>query len=414
MNHLPLYIAAKYLRSKRRGYLSFVSGVALLGITLGVSLLILVSSVMNGFEKELKDRVLQSIPHASITGNISIQEMQRLRDELTKNTKVLGSSPFIETQGLISSNSSLKGIYLYGIYPEIEKEVSIIKQRVIYGNFNNLDNISFGLVIGDILAAQLDVGLDDFVNLIVPDTTSGLVGTFPRTKRFQVVGIFSTGSTEIDQSHVYVHIENAAKLLRMKNSIHGVRVKYTDLFESREQISRDTERINLDMGRSYSFRDWTYSYGTLFKAIKMEKFLVALLLSSIILVAIFNVVATLLLTINEKQSQIAIIMTVGGTKAFVQKIFLFYGTFIGLAGTFIGLILGIILSIFLSPIVELLEYLMNTSFLEVYFINYFPIDIRFNWILIICILSVTLSLVASYFPAKIASNIEPAEVLRHE
>ena len=414
MIHLPLYIASKYFRSKRRGYLSFVSSVAFIGIALGVALLILVSSVMNGFEKELRDRVLQSIPHASITGNISLEEIPRLRDELMDNPKVLGSSPFIETQGLISSHSSLKGVYLYGIYPKYEEEVSIIKQRVIAGSLDNLNNKGFGLLIGDILAAQLDVGVNDFVNLIVPDTSSGLVGTFPRTKRFKVEGIFNIGSTEIDQSHVYLHIDNAAKLLRMKNSVHGVRVKYSDLFESKKEISMDTKRINLKMKSSYSYRDWTYSYGTLFKAIKMEKFLVSLLLSSIILVAIFNVVAMLLMTINEKQSQIAIMMTVGGTKNLVQTIFLFYGAFIGLAGTLIGLVLGLCLSIFLSPIVEFLEYAMNTSFLEVYFIDYFPIDIRLNWILSICIISITFTLLASYFPAKIASTIEPSEVLRHE
>ena len=200
----------------------------------------------------------------------------------------------------------------------------------------------------------------------------------------------------------------------MKNSVHGVRVKYSDLFESKKEISMDIKRINLKMKSSYSYRDWTYSYGTLFKAIKMEKFLVSLLLSSIILVAIFNVVAMLLMTINEKQSQIAIMMTVGGTKNLVQTIFLFYGAFIGLAGTLIGLVLGLCLSIFLSPIVEFLEYAMNTSFLEVYFIDYFPIDIRLNWILSICIISITFTLLASYFPAKIASTIEPSEVLRHE
>ena len=288
MIHLPLYIASKYFRSKRRGYLSFVSSVAFIGIALGVALLILVSSVMNGFDKAwfgffwilvilifvmgpLFTIVLDSFRkfENGDCENISLEEIPRLRDELMDNPKVLGSSPFIETQGLISSHSSLKGVYLYGIYPKYEEEVSIIKQRVIAGSLDNLNNKGFGLLIGDILAAQLDVGVNDFVNLIVPDTSSGLVGTFPRTKRFKVEGIFNIGSTEIDQSHVYLHINNAAKLLRMKNSVHGVRVKYSDLFESKKEISMDTKRINLKMKSSYSYRDWTYSYGTLFKAIKI-------------------------------------------------------------------------------------------------------------------------------------------------
>ncbi|MAS59161.1 MAG: lipoprotein-releasing system transmembrane subunit LolC [Gammaproteobacteria bacterium] len=414
MNFLPLNIAFKYFRSKRRGYLSFVSGIAFIGIALGVSVLILVSSVMNGFERELRERVLESIPHASVVGNIEVKEFDEIRSILLQNLHVIGASPYIETQGLISSESSLKGVYLFGISPEYEKEVSIIGQRFLEGGLEKLTPGNYGLLIGDILAAQLNLRVNDFVNVLVPDTSSGLVGTFPRTKRFRIVGIFNTGSTEVDQSYVYLHISNAAKLLRMKNFIHGVRVKYSDLFLSKKQVLLDVSRINHQLGKFYSTTNWTYSYGTLFKAIKMEKFLVSLLLSAIILVAVFNVVSMLVMTINEKRSQIAIIMTIGGTKNLIEQIFLYFGSLIGITGTFLGLIFGLLVTIFLGPIIEFLEFILNKRFLEIYFIDYFPIDIRLSWVCIICLASISLTILASYYPATLASKLEPAEVLRHE
>ena len=414
MNFLPLNIAFKYFRSKRRGYLSFVSGIAFIGIALGVSVLILVSSVMNGFERELRERVLESIPHASVVGNIEVKEFDEIRSILLQNLHVIGASPYIETQGLISSESSLKGVYLFGISPEYEKEVSIIGQRFLEGGLEKLTPGNYGLLIGDILAAQLNLRVNDFVNVLVPDTSSGLVGTFPRTKRFRIVGIFNTGSTEVDQSYVYLHISNAAKLLRMKNFIHGVRVKYSDLFLSEKQVLLDVSRINHQLGKFYSTTNWTYSYGTLFKAIKMEKFLVSLLLSAIILVAVFNVVSMLVMTINEKRSQIAIIMTIGGTKNLIEQIFLYFGSLIGITGTFLGLIFGLLVTIFLGPIIEFLEFILNKRFLEIYFIDYFPIDIRLSWVCIICLASISLTILASYYPATLASKLEPAEVLRHE
>ncbi len=295
-----------------------------------------------------------------------MRKFDEIRSILLQNSHVIGASPYIETQGLISSESSLKGVYLFGISPEYEKEISIIDQRFLEGGLEKLTLGNYGLLIGDILAAQLNLRVNDFVNVLVPDTSSGLAGTFPRTKRFRIVGIFNTGSTEVDQSYVYLHISNAAKLLRMKNFIHGVRVKYSDLFLSEKQVSLDVRRINQKLGKFYSTTNWTYSYGTLFKAIKMEKFLVSLLLSAIILVAIFNVVSMLVMTINEKRSQIAIIMTIGGTKNLIEQIFLYFGSLIGIAGTFLGLIFGLLVTLFLGPIIEFLEFILDRRFLEIY------------------------------------------------
>jgi len=414
MISLPFGIALKYFRSKRGGFISFVSVVAFLGIALGVSVLIVVSSVMNGFERELRDRILQSIPHASINGPIKIEEISGIQSILEKNSHVIASSPFIETQGLISSEYSLKGVYLFGIFPETEKNVSLIDERLVEGNLNNLKSDEYGIFIGDILSIQLDLQLGDYVSILVPDTNSGIAGVFPRTKKFKVVGIFNIGSPEIDQSYIYLHISNAAKLLRMGDVIHGIRIKYDNIFLAEEQIFKDENRINKILDKYYTSSNWTSSYGTLFQAIKMEKFLVSLLLSIIILVAVFNTVSMLVMTINEKKGQIAILITLGGTKKFIQRIFLFFGSLIGISGTLFGLIFGILVTKFLGQIIRFLEEILNMKFLEVYFIDYFPIDIRINWILFICFISVALTILASLYPARLASKIEPAEVLRYE
>ena len=414
MKSLPLFIAIKYLRSKRAGFLSFVSSVGFIGIALGVTVLILVTSVMNGFERELRDRILQAIPHASIEGNIKLDEIESIQSILEKNPEIIATAPFIETQGLIGSSTLLTGVYIFGISPNEEKKISLVGDKIIEGYWESLIEEEYGMVIGDILAFQLGLRVGDMVNVLVPDTTQGLAGFLPRTKRFKVTGIFSLGAPEIDQSYVYMNIKNAGKLTRMGNSVHGIRVRYQDLFQSRNLILQDKNQVNEQLQKKLRSNNWTNSYGTLFKAINMEKFLVSMLLSLVVFVAVFNVVSLLVMTINEKRSQIAILMTVGASKSFIQKIFFYFGSLIGITGTFIGLIIGLTLSYFLSPIFTFLENLFGMNFLEVYFINYFPVDIRPMWIASICFASILLTLLASLYPARIASKIHPAEVLRYE
>tara|TARA_Y100000590_G_scaffold101874_1_gene115713 strand:- start:3572 stop:4816 length:1245 start_codon:yes stop_codon:yes gene_type:complete len=414
MTSLPLFLAIKYLRGRRSGFLSFVSSVGFLGITIGVAVLILVSSVMNGFEKELRDRILQSIPHASLIGDIKIGQINSIRDILSKNKEVISSSPYIETQGLISSSYSLKGIYIFGVDPLLEKQTSIISSRVIEGSWNSIQEEKFGIIIGDILAIQLGVKVGDTINLLVPDTTLSLSGVMPRTKRFKVTGIFSIGAPEMDQTFAYISLGNAQKLLRIKNSVHGIRISYKDLFEAEKLVSHDLIKVNKSLNTFLSSTNWTNSYGTLFKAIVMEKFLVFLLLSLVIVIAVFNIVSLSIMTINEKRSQIAILITIGATRGFIQKTFLYFGGLIGFAGTLMGLLAGIVITYFLGPIINFFENLLDIKFLEVYFINYFPTDMRLSWILSICSVSLVLTVFASFYPSRIASNLQPAEVLRHE
>lgn len=414
MKSLPLFIAVKYIRSKRTGFLSFISSVGLIGIALGVTVLILVSSVMNGFEKELRDRVLQAIPHASIVGNIQLEEIASVQSVLERNLEIVATAPYIETQGLLGSANSLKGVYIFGVSSDQEKQISLVADKIIEGDWQSLNEEKYGIIIGNILAFQLGLRVGDMVNVLVPDTSLGLTGILPRTKKFKVTGIFSVGAPEMDQSYAYIDIRNAGKLLRMKNSVHGVRIRYQDLFQARTLIHQDKNRVNQELNQNFQSNNWTNSYGTLFKAIKMEKFLVSILLSLVILVAIFNVVSLSVMTINEKRSQIAILMTVGASRSFIQKIFIYFGSLIGITGTAVGLIIGLTLSYFLGPIIDFLENLFGINFLEVYFINYFPVDIRPIWVGSICFTSILLTLIASFYPARLASKILPAEVLRYE
>ena len=414
MRSLPLFIAIKYLKGKRTGFQSFISSAGLIGVALGVAVLILVSSVMNGFERELRERILQAIPHASIEGGIDINQVLSVKAVLEENPEVLASSPYIETQGLISSANSLKGIYIFGVNPVLEKKVSIVSTKIISGSWNSIEEEKYGIIIGDILAFQLGIGVGDMVNILVPDTTLSLAGILPRTKRFKVTGIFRIGAPEMDQSFAYINITNAQKLLRMSNSVHGIRIKYQDLFQARQLVYQDTYRINEVLGTQFSSSNWTNSYGTLFQAIKMEKFLVFLLLSLVVVVAVFNIVSLSVMTINEKRTQIAILMTLGASRSFIQRIFIYFGSLIGLAGTCLGLIIGLVLTYFLGPIINFIEDLLDIRFLEVYFINYFPTDFRLIWIVIICLTALFLTVISSFYPSRLASKINPAEVLRYE
>ena len=226
MKNISLFLAIKYFKSKGKGFVSFHSGIAIFGIAVGVIILILATSVMNGFQRELKERILDTIPHASILGNIPLEKFGDFEKKLYQNEEVLGVAPYIETQGLLSSGSYLKAVYFYGVIPKYERSVSSISDHIISGEFSSLNNKDFNIVIGDLLAYQLGVEVGDSLNILVPDSGLGIAGIFPRTKKFKISAIFSVGSPEIDQSFAFMSINNASKLLRMSNFISGIRSKY--------------------------------------------------------------------------------------------------------------------------------------------------------------------------------------------
>ena len=414
MKNISLFLALKYFRSRGKGFVSFHSGMAIFGISIGIAILILVTSVMNGFQRELKERVLETIPHASILGDIQLSEFAALEKTLYKNQEVKGVAPYIETQGLLSSGSYLKGVYFYGIVPEHEKTVSIIHNHILSGSFESLEDEGYNLIIGDILAYQLGLNIGDNVNVLVPDTGLGIAGIFPRTKKFKVTGIFSIGAPEVDQSFAYMSIRNASKLLRTNEFVNGIRIKYEDLFTSNYQVREDASRLRSDSEKTFTTTTWQQNYGTLYQAVENERFLVAFMLFMLVILSAYNLMSMLVMTVNEKKAQIAILMTMGATSGIIRNTFLSFGGLVGLLGIFIGAIAGLLISINFGSIIAFIEGLLNVQLLQVYFINYFPIDIRFEWVTSICLITFFFCLLFTIYPSRLASKVDPVEVLKYE
>ena len=414
MKNISVFLALKYFRSRDKSFISFHSGMAIFGIAIGVLILILVTSVMNGFQRELKERVLETIPHASILGDIQLNEFSSLEKTLYENPQVIGAAPYIETQGLLSSGSYLKGVYFLGVVPEYENTVSILSENMLVGSFLSLDEEGYNLVIGEILAFQLGLNVGDYVNVLVPDTGLGIAGIFPRTKRFKVTGVFSIGAPEVDQNFAYMSIENASKLLRTDNSVTGIRLKYKDLFSSSYQVREDASRLRSYNNKTLSTSTWQQNYGTLYQAVENERFLVAFMLFMLVVLSAYNLMSMLVMTVNEKKSQIAILMTMGATERIIRNIFLVFGGLVGLVGIVIGSIAGSVISYNFSSIMTFIETLFNVQFLQVYFINYFPVDIRLDWISTICLITFILCLIFTIYPSRLASKLNPVEVLKYE
>ena len=414
MKNISVFLALKYFRSRDKSFISFHSGMAIFGIAIGVLILILVTSVMNGFQRELKERVLETIPHASILGDIQLNEFSSLEKTLYENPQVIGAAPYIETQGLLSSGSYLKGVYFLGVVPEYENTVSILSENMLVGSFLSLDEKGYNLVIGEILAFQLGLNVGDYVNVLVPDTGLGIAGIFPRTKRFKVTGVFSIGAPELDQNFAYMSIANASKLLRTNNSVTGIRLKYKDLFSSSYQVREDASRLRSYNNKILSTSTWQQNYGTLYQAVENERFLVAFMLFMLVVLSAYNLMSMLVMTVNEKKSQIAILMTMGATERIIRNIFLVFGGLVGLVGIAIGSIAGSVISYNFSTIMTFIENLFNVQFLQVYFINYFPVDIRLDWISTICLITFILCLIFTIYPSRLASKLNPVEVLKYE
>ena len=412
-NYTSFYIALRYLRGRKSGFLSFISALAFISTSLGVAVLIIVSSVMNGFEKELKDRVLNVIPHASIYGLNPIDDWMNIELNLKNDTNIRGISPYIETEALIKSKSAVAGVLVNGVIASKDKSVSVIHEFMQAGIFENIQEDN-NIVLGRLLARKLNVDLGDKISLMLPDTNSSFAGYFPRSKVFNVSGIFNIGSKDIDETLAYISLENASILSGLNNQIHGFRLKFDDLFDAPYLVWQSLIFAEKNTNVLLNAEDWSYTYGPLFEAIMMEKSLVFLLLTLIIVVAAFNIVSMLMTMINEKRGAIAILQTMGMTNNEIFKIFLYLGSLIAIIGTSLGVIFGIGItyligsSIFEAQLNSLMEYLGT------YFISYFPYDIRLDALLTIIFVSLLITIFSVIFPARSASKLHPIEILRNE
>jgi len=384
---------------------------AIAGLALGVAALVIVLSVMNGFEKELQTRVLGVVPQLIIRSNESIDNYEELMPKII-NSNILTVSPYIETQGLMSAKNRSRGVFITGIQPELEDSMSILPQYLIDGSLNNLSSKK-GVVIGAWLSRYLGVEIGEVINITTTNLRSSILGTFPRTFTLEVVGIFEL-KAELDQSLVLIHHDLAANILNLPiGSTQGIRVKTNDLFKANSIGFSLLAQPELD-NSNYYFTSWQQTHGTLFQAIKLEKRLITLMLFLIITVAAFNILSTLVMTVKTKEKEIAILKTMGCSKVQLTFIFLTLGLIIGLMGTFTGLLIGLVVTPNIDVLINFIETLSDRSLMDSYFINYFPYEFRFSQLCYICFSVLAMSLLFSYFPAARAAKLNPVTILRHE
>jgi len=409
---LSFYIGLRYTAAKRRNhFISFISLTSMMGLMLGVAVLIIVLSVMNGFDRELKQRILGMVPHAIIEGSGPLENWEEVDAAVEKHPRVLAAAPFIQGQGMVTGGGEVRGVLLNGILPDQERTVSIIENHMEQGSLDDLKSGEFGIIVGRFLASSLRLQLGDKITVVLPEASVTPAGVLPRLKRFTVKGVFSVGA-ELDGSYTLIHMDDAAKLMRTDGKAQGVRLLVDDLFAAPRVAEQAAQLLS---GRYY-ISDWTRTHGNLFQAIRMEKTMIGLLLMFIVAVAAFNIVSTLVMVVTDKTADIAILRTMGATPGRIMRIFIVQGAVIGIFGTLVGTVLGILGALNISVFISWLEVALGHQFLsaDVYFISYLPSQLLWEDVMIISGSGLAMSLLATIYPAWRASRIDPADALRYE
>ena len=415
---VPVAIGLRYLRAKRRnGFISFISLASILGIALGVTALITTLAVMSGFQREIRDRMLQMAAHATVSGyGEPLQDWQRAVDIALKDPRVAGAAPYIEKITLIMSANSQPAM-LRGVVPEEEVKVSVLSEKMVQGKLTDLQPGSFRIVLGRELAVWLGVSVGDDVIVLLDDFRSSPIGGFPTQKRFKVSGIFEAGYNEFDKGLAVVNLQDLQRLLRMGDGVTGVRLKMHDMDEAFE-VARDlaTKLQAGDPRSGFRVSDWTQDNANLFRALKMEKTVMAILLSLIIAMGAFNLVSSQVMLVTDKQADIAILRTLGLTPRQVMQVFMVQGSLIGGIGTVAGVMGGILLTLNLDRILKGIEAVLGVQLLpeDVYYITGLPTDLQARDVATIACVALAMAFVATLYPAWRAARTAPAEALRYE
>jgi lipoprotein-releasing system permease protein len=410
-----LLIGRRYLRASRGNrFVSFISTISMAGLAIGVAVLIVVLSVMNGFEREVRERILSLTSHASITAYSSgLSDWQNAAARVRTNPQVLAAAPFIEDQALlIGGGSKTSGAVVTGVLPEDERNVTAIADKVVSGSFGALQPGEYGIVLGTELAKALGVKLGERVVMVTPLRSTTPAGVMPRMRAFKVVGLFSAGMYEFDRNLAYVHIADAAKLYRMGDDVSGLRLKLADLFAA-PQVVVDLARA---LGGGFFIDDWTRKHANFFRSIQLTKAVLFFILLLVVAVAAFNIVSTLVMVVKDKRSDIAILRTVGASPRSVLTIFLTQGVAIGVIGTLAGVVLGVLISWNLESLIHGLEALLGTHFLDakVYYISDLPARVEWSDVLQISLTAFGLCCLSTLYPSWRAARTQPAQSLRHE
>jgi lipoprotein-releasing system permease protein len=409
-----LYIGLRYTRAKRRNhFISFISLISMLGIALGVAALIVVLSVMNGFQNELRNRILGVAAHIEITGfDNTLGDWQSVAAQSLKVPEVKAAAPYVMGQGLLAYNEAVQGAVVRGILPAQEDSVTDIGQKMRVGSLTALRPGQWGIVLGAELARTLAVGLGDKVTVITPQGQITPAGMVPRLKQFTVVGIFQIGMYEYDSGLALIDLQDAQKLFRTGDHVSGVRLKLDDLYRAPE-VARTLSKTLVG---NYDIRDWTQSHVNFFRAVQMEKRVMFIILLLIVAVAAFNIVSTLVMVVTDKQPDIAILRTLGASPASIMKIFMVQGAIIGFIGTGLGLLSGVVLALNIGTVVPFIENIVGMKFLsaDVYQISELPSKLEWNDVWVIGLVALVLSWLATLYPSWRASRTNPAEALRYE
>lgn len=411
---LELFVGLRYTRAKRRNhFISFISLTSMLGIALGVTALITVLSVMNGFEKELRERILGMAAHATVSGEGGrLEGWQEVAKRLEGHPRLLGLAPYIQAEGMLTEADTVRGTRVRGILPEAEPRVSTVGSQMIEGRLEDLVPGAFGMLLGKDLARVLAVGVGDRVTLVAPQARVTPAGVLPRLRRFTVVGVFEVGMYEYDAGLALVHIEDAAKLFGLGDAVSGVRLRIDDMFTA----PRVAPEIASQLPGRYWVSDWTQQHANFFRAVRTEKTVMFVILTLIVAVAAFNIVSTLVMVVSDKKSDIAILRTLGASPRSIMGTFMVQGTIIGIVGTVLGVVGGVALALNVETVVAGIEELFRVKFLspDVYYISDLPSDMHWSDVARIALVALVLSLTATLYPAWRASRTQPAEALRYE
>ncbi|MDT8384170.1 MAG: lipoprotein-releasing ABC transporter permease subunit [Gammaproteobacteria bacterium] len=413
---LELNIGLRYLRAKRRNqFISFISLTSMLGIVLGVTALITVLSVMNGFEKELRERILGMASHITITrvDGAPLQDWEAMGQAIAQtNPRIVGMAPYVRKEVMMSFGSQVQGGLLRGVLPEQDPAVSDVWQKMLYGELGDLRAGEFGIVLGKSLARNLGVVMGDKITVVTPQASNTPAGIMPRMKRFTVQGIFEVGMHEYDSAMALIHLEDAERLFRLEGGVTGLRLKLDDMF----QVVPVRNQLVEALPGGYWISDWTMRHANLFRAVKIEKTMMFIILLLIVAVAAFNIVSTLVMVVTDKQADIAILRTLGSTPGSIMAIFIVQGVVIGVVGVLLGVVGGVTLALNLNTVVVWLEQVLNIQFMpaDIYYIDTFPSELHWDDVIKIAAISVVLSVVGTLYPAWRASRTQPAEALRYE
>jgi lipoprotein-releasing system permease protein len=409
-----LFVGLRYTRAKRKNhFISFISLTSMVGIALGVAALIVVLSVMNGFQAELRTRILGVASHLEITGaNNQLGDWQSLVAQVKNQPQIIASAPYVIAQGMLSYGQAVQGAIVRGVLPAEEDKVADLGKHMKAGSLADLHAGEFGIVLGADLAMSLGVTIGDKVVLMAPQGQFTPAGVVPRIKQFKVIGLFQIGMYEYDAGLALIHMDDAAKLYRMGDKVSGLRLKLDDLFDAPEMAAKLAQKID----GNYFITDWTQQHANFFKAVQMEKRVMFIILTLIVAVAAFNIVSTLVMAVTDKRADIAIMRTFGASPRSIMGIFMVQGALIGVIGTLIGAVFGVLIALNIETIVPFIENLFHVQFLskDVYYISDLPSKLEWPDVIAIVILSFVLSLFATLYPSYKASTINPAEALRYE